>query len=121
MPKTLAQMMTKFKPEEQGEIQAEADELIAQEMTLQDLRKAYQLTQVEMCKQLGVEADTLSNLEQRTDLLLSILTTYIHALGGNLNLVAEFPQRKTLIISRLADLSSPDNIPITYNNHENNK
>lgn len=106
MVKTLAEMMTKFTLDEQTEIQAEANELIAEEMTLKELRKAYHLTQIEIGKQLGVGQDTICKLEKRTDLLLSTLTNYIQALGGNLKLVAEFPERKTVVIKGLVDLKN---------------
>jgi DNA-binding XRE family transcriptional regulator len=105
MTKTLAEMMARFTPEEQAEIQAEADRLIAEEMTLKELRKAYHLTQVEMGKNLGVGQDTICKLEKRTDLLLSTLASYVRALGGNLKLVAEFPDNKTIVIKGLGDLN----------------
>lgn len=105
MVKTLAEMMAKFTPEEQAEIQLEADKLIIEEMTLKELRKAYHLTQVEIGKNLGVGQDTICKLEKRTDLLLSTLANYVQALGGNLKLVAEFPENKTIVIKGLADLS----------------
>lgn len=108
MTKTLAEMMANFSPEEQAEIQAEANELIAEEMTLRELRKAYHLTQVEMAKNLGVGQDSICKLEKRTDLLLSTLANYIQSVGGNLKLVAEFPENKTFVIKGLGDLS--DNV-----------
>lgn len=41
MSKTLSEMMANFAPEEQAEIQAEANQLIAEEITLRELHKAY--------------------------------------------------------------------------------
>lgn len=111
MVKRLEQIMAKFSAEEQEQIQAKADELIAEEMTLRQLRKAYQLTQVDLAKQLGVRQDTVSKLEQRTDLLLSTLTNYIQAMGGDLKLVAEFPDRQAVIVTGLADLKDKTNEP----------
>ena len=98
MTKTLSEMMANFTPEEQAEIQAEANQLIAEEMTLRELRKAYHLTQMEIAKNLGVGQDSICKLEKRTDLLLSTLANYIQGLGGSLKLVAEFPENKTFII-----------------------
>ena len=106
MTKTMEEIMAKFTSDEQAEIQAEADELIAEEMTLRELRKAYHLTQVEMGKQLGVGQDTICKLEKRTDLLLSTLANYIEALGGNLKLVAEFPEKKAVVFKGLVDLGN---------------
>jgi DNA-binding XRE family transcriptional regulator len=105
MSKTLAEMMANFSPEEQAEIQAEAHQLISEEMTLRELRKAYHLTQMEIAKNLGVGQDSICKLEKRTDLLISTLANYIQGLGGNLKLVAEFPENKTVVIKGFADLS----------------
>ena len=104
MSKTLAEMMAIFTPEEQAEIQAEADKLIAEEMTLRELRKAYHLTQMEIAKTLGVGQDSVCKLEKRSDLLISTLANYIQGLGGNLKLVAEFPENKTVVIKGFAHL-----------------
>jgi DNA-binding XRE family transcriptional regulator len=110
MTKTLSEMMANFTPEEQAEIQAEANQLIAEEMTLRELRKAYHLTQMEIAKNLGVGQDSICKLEKRTDLLLSTLANYIQSLGGSLKLVAEFPENKTFIIKGLADLSDESSL-----------
>jgi DNA-binding XRE family transcriptional regulator len=105
MSKTLEQIMANFTPEEQAEIETEANQLIAEEMTLRELRKAYHLTQMEIAKNLGVGQDSICKLEKRTDLLISTLANYIQGLGGNLKLVAEFPENKTVVIKGFADLS----------------
>jgi hypothetical protein len=59
-----------------------------------------------MGKQLGVGQDTICKLEKRTDLLLSTLANYIEALGGNLKLVAEFPEKKAVVLKGLVDLGN---------------
>ena len=56
-----------------------------------------------MAKKLGVSQDSVSRLEQRTDLLLSTLRKAIRAMGGDLSLVAEFPDRKPVILSGIAE------------------
>ncbi|MDJ0731037.1 MAG: XRE family transcriptional regulator [Crocosphaera sp.] len=106
MTKTLAEMMSNFTPQEQAEIQGEADHLIAEEMILRELRKAYNLTQTEIAKNLVLEEDNISKLEKETDLLLSTLANYIERLGGTLKLVAEFPEKQTIIIKSLTDLNN---------------
>jgi hypothetical protein len=60
---------------------------------LRELRHARKLTQVKMPKTLGVTQDSVSRLEKRSDLLLSTLRKTVEAMGGNLSLVAEFPDR----------------------------
>ncbi|WP_080366213.1 helix-turn-helix domain-containing protein [Burkholderia pseudomallei] len=52
---------------------------------------------------LGVGQDTISRLEQRSDMLLSTLRRYIEGMGGKLELVAQFPNRPPVVIDHLAE------------------
>src|SRR3989442_5825408 len=52
-------------------VEDRAAELIAEEMSLRDLRKARKLTQARVAKVLGVTQDSVSRLEKRSDLLRS--------------------------------------------------
>ncbi|MDJ0662745.1 MAG: XRE family transcriptional regulator [Crocosphaera sp.] len=99
-------MMDNFTPQEKTEIQEEADKLIAEEMMLRELRKAYYLTQSEIAKNLVLEENNISKVEKQTDFLLSTLANYIERLGGKLKLVAEFPEKQTIIIQSLTDLNN---------------
>jgi transcriptional regulator with XRE-family HTH domain len=84
-------------------VEARADDLIAQEMTRRQLRRFRNRTQVEVAQALGVTQDSVSRLEQRTDLLLSTLRKYIQAMGGNLSILAEFPGQAPVKLAGLAD------------------
>src|ERR1700710_681253 len=75
-------------------IEKRAANLIQEEMTLQQLRRARTMTQVKMAKNLGVAQKQISEIEKRTDMHISTLRRSIEALGGTLALVAEFPDRK---------------------------
>ena len=55
-----------------------------------------------MAKELGIGQDGISKLEKRSDLLISTLRGYVEAMGGQLSLVAEFPNRKPVILSGIA-------------------
>jgi DNA-binding XRE family transcriptional regulator len=88
-------------------VEARAAELIAEEMTLRELRHARKLTQVHMAKALGITQDSVSRLEKRSDLLLSTLRKTVAALGGNLSLVAEFPDRAPVVLSGIAEETLP--------------
>jgi DNA-binding XRE family transcriptional regulator len=88
-------------------IEARATELIAEEMTLQELRRARKLTQVRMAKALGITQDGVSRLEQRSDLLLSTLRKTIEAMGGNLSIVAQFPDRAPVVLTGISALGTP--------------
>ena len=93
----------KLSPAQRRKVEARAAELIAEGMTLSELRKARKLTQVRMAKVLGVTQDSVSRLEKRSDLLLSTLRKTVRAMGGNLSLVAEFPDRAPVVLSGIAE------------------
>ncbi|HLM99264.1 MAG TPA: helix-turn-helix domain-containing protein [Bryobacteraceae bacterium] len=93
----------KLSPARRKRVEARAAELIAEEMTLRELRKARKLTQVRIAKALGITQDSVSRLEQRSDLLLSTLRKTVKAMGGNLSLVAEFPDRAPVVLSGIAE------------------
>jgi transcriptional regulator with XRE-family HTH domain len=103
MPITLKDKMKKLSPAQRKKVEARAAKLIAEEMTLRELRHARKLTQVKMAKTLGVTQDSVSRLEKRSDLLLSTLRKTVEAMGGNLSLVAEFPDRAPVILSGIAE------------------
>jgi DNA-binding XRE family transcriptional regulator len=97
----------KLSPAQRKKVEARAAELIAEEMTLQELRKARKLTQVSMAKELGITQDSVSRLEKRSDLLLSTLRKTVEAMGGNLSLVAEFPDRAPVVLAGIAETEPP--------------
>jgi transcriptional regulator with XRE-family HTH domain len=101
--------MAKLDPERRERIRKEAQVIIAEEMTLRDLRKAQQLTQERLAKELGVKQDSVSRLEHRADMLLSTMTNYVEAMGGTLRLVAEFPNRPPYTV-KLGDLDNGSEI-----------
>jgi len=78
--------------------------MIDQELTLRELRKALDMTQTALAKELKIGQDTVSRLERRTDMLLSTLDQYVQALGGRLELNVEFPGHKKV---RLKSLHEP--------------
>jgi len=88
--KTVRHMMAELPKKRQARIDARAKTLIAEEMSLQNLRKAHRKTQKAMAAQLGIGQDSVSRLEQRSDMLLSTLREYVAAMGGKIRLMAEF-------------------------------
>ena len=94
-------------PSRRKKVEARAAELIAEEMTLRELRKARKLTQVRMARSLGITQDSVSRLEKRSDLLLSTLRKTVEAMGGSLSLVAEFPDRAPVMLSGIAEDEPP--------------
>jgi transcriptional regulator with XRE-family HTH domain len=97
----------KLQPAQRKQVEARAARLIAEEMTLRELRHARKLTQVRMSKTLGITQDSVSRLEKRSDLLLSTLRKTMKVMGGDLSLVAEFRDRPPVVLSGIAEDESP--------------
>jgi len=103
MAKKLEQLMAELPQARRTAIEARAGELA----TLKDLRQAAQQTQQDMAAALGVGQDTISRLEKRSDMLLSTMRRYVEAMGGSLELVAQFPNRPPVVIDHLMAAHDP--------------
>ena len=101
---TLERILASMPKAERMKIKERADELFSEEMSLQSLRKARQLTQSALADQLGIKQENVSRIEKRTDLLLSTLTKYVEGMGGKLRLVAEFPDSPPITLAGIQDL-----------------
>jgi DNA-binding XRE family transcriptional regulator len=104
MATTLKDKMQALDVKRRKKVEVRATELIAEEMSLRDLRKAMVKTQVKMAKALGIKQEGVSRIEKRSDLLLSTLRGYVEAMGGELHLIAEFPDRPPVALSGVAKL-----------------
>lgn len=73
--------------------QASADKTkqMLKEMPLQELRQAHQMSQERMAELLDTKQANVSRIERRTDMYISTLRSYIEAMGGELDIVARFP------------------------------
>jgi DNA-binding XRE family transcriptional regulator len=103
MSKNVSDIIRTLSAAQRRKVEARAAELIAEEMTLQELRRARKLTQVSVAKALGITQDSVSRLEKRSDILLSTLRKTVQVMGGNLSLVAEFPDRAPVVLSGIAE------------------
>jgi DNA-binding XRE family transcriptional regulator len=96
---TLNERIKELKPARRKRIESRAAALIAEEMSLRDLRQALKLTQERIAEALDIGQDGVSRLEQGSDLLISTLRSCIEAMGGHLELVVEFPNRPPVVLS----------------------
>ena len=101
---SLAERMNKLPEERRKKVEERAKALIAEEMSLQDLRKARKQPQTRIAQQLGINQEHVSRIEKRSDLLLSTLSGYVEAMGGKLSLVVEFPDRPPISLTGIATL-----------------
>ena len=108
MTVSLDEMMAGLAPDRRRQIEERAQELIAEKMTLRELRKARQLTRVSVARELGVSQDAVSRLERRSDLLLSTLRRTVEAMGGTLSLVARFPDRPPVELAGITEHDARD-------------
>ena len=108
---TLEQRLEQLPPERRQRVEERAHTLIADEMSLRDLRRAREQTQASVAAKLGINQENVSRLEQRSDLLLSTLSSYVGAMGGKLSLVAEFPDRPPIALTGIAALDAEHDEP----------
>ena len=104
--KTLQEKLNALPAARRNQIQSRAAKLIEEEMTIRELRKARKMTQAAMAKTLGVKQEQVSRIEKRTDLHLSTLRRSVEAMGGELTLVAKFPDRAPVAITGFSDLEA---------------
>ena len=90
MAKHFRELRAKMSPAAQARSAARAEATLV-EMQLQELRKSRNVTQVDLAKVMKVEQAAVSKLERREDMYVSTLRDYVKALGGELKLVASFP------------------------------
>ena len=107
MGRTLTEDLAKLPVARREKIERRAAELIAEEMSLRDLRRALGRTQTKVAKALGIGQEAVSRLESRTDMLISTLDRYIKEAGGKLEIIARFPNRKPVKLKGLGEIAVP--------------
>ena len=98
---SLNDFIARLPASERRRIEARAKELIAEEMSLQDLRRAVGKTQTAVARRLKVGQDAVSKLETRSDMYISTLRGFLRAMGGELELIARFHDRPPVRIEEL--------------------
>lgn len=78
----------------------------AAKIPLRQMRKARALTQASIARRLNVNQAAISQMESRSDMYLSTLRAYIEALGGTLDIRAQFPEGE-IVLNELTDLNAP--------------
>lgn len=96
--------MNKLSSARRKKIQARAQELVAEECTMSELRKARAYSQVTLAEILEMRQGDLSKFERRADAYLSTIRRYVEAMGGRLDLIASFPNSKPVKIIHIGDL-----------------
>lgn len=90
MPKNFKLLEEKMSPAARARSLSAAQKMI-REMPLDDLREARQLTQEQLAESMHIGQAAVSRLEKRTNMYVGTLRRIIHAMGGELEIRAVFP------------------------------
>ena len=102
---TLREKMAQLPARRRARVEARAQELIAEETSLRALRRAHRKTQEKVAAELGIRQDSVSRLEQRSDMLLSTLREYVAAIGGSVRLLVEFKGQPAIELKGLGAIA----------------
>jgi len=102
MAKKFAELRAQLTPQAQEGALSSARAMLA-EMPLNELRQARGLSQKMLAEVLHVQQPSIAKMEKRTDMYLSTLRSHIEAMGGELDVVARFPDGAV----RISNFSDP--------------
>jgi transcriptional regulator with XRE-family HTH domain len=77
------------------------------DMALDELREARRMTQETLAQALNVKQSSISKIERRTDMYVSTLRGIVRGMGGELDIVAVFPDGRVRI-NQFAGLTDDD-------------
>lgn len=97
----LEEVMKSISLKRQKRIYQKANQYIKEYQTLQELRKELHLTQTDIAKQMQVKQVSVSNLENRSDMLLSTLNNYVKAMDCELEIFIKTPDQNHVKIDGL--------------------
>lgn len=96
MTKSFKQLKNKMPAAALRQARKKTDAML-EEVALQTLRQEQGISQENLAELLTTKQANVSRLERRTDMRISTLRSYVEALGGKLQLTAEFPSKKIAI------------------------
>lgn len=102
MAKKFSELRARMSPQSRARAEVKAQSMLA-EMPLNELRQARGLSQKMLAEVLHVQQPSIAKLEKRTDMYLSTLRSHIEAMGGELDVIARFPDG-AVKISNFSDL-----------------
>lgn len=90
MTKKFSELRSLMSPQAQARAEKKTREMLA-EMPLNELRQARGLSQKMLAEVLHIQQPAIAKIEKRTDMYLSTIRSHIEAMGGQLEVVARFP------------------------------
>ena len=104
MANKFSELRSRMSPPAQTRAKAKAQTMLS-EMPLNELRQARGLSQKMLAEVLHVKQPSIAKMEKRTDIYLSTLRSHIEAMGGQLEVVARFPDG-SVKISNFSEIGS---------------
>ena len=98
MARKFSDLRARMSPESQERARSKARTLL-KSGPLQDLRQARGLSQKDLATALHVQQPTIARIEKRTDMYISTLLSHIEAMGGELEVIARFPEGTVRILN----------------------
>ena len=90
MTRKFSELEAKMSPESRKWVKEEVAKAFT-EMPLNELRNARGLSQTMLAEALHIQQPAIAKLEKRTDMYISTLRSHIRAMGGELDVIARFP------------------------------
>lgn len=103
MTRSLNQLKKQLSPKVVKAAKVKTKKMLA-ELHLNELRHARELSQEELAGILHVRQASVSKLERKTDMYISTLRHFIRAMGGDLEIIAVFPD-STVKIKQFQDIN----------------
>lgn len=102
--RTLKEVLAALPADERKAIEERTRELVAEEMSLRELRKAMGKTQTAVARRLKIGQEAVSKIESRSDMLISTLRSYLRSGGGDLELLARLPDGRRVRLKSFEDV-----------------
>ena len=110
MAKKFSKLRDGMSASAQDKSRAKAQTML-EEMPLQELRVARGLSQQTLAEELHIQQPAVAKMEKRTDMYLSTLRNHIRAMGGELEIIARFPDGEV----RIQNFHESDDEPVNSN------
>jgi transcriptional regulator with XRE-family HTH domain len=99
-----ADLRKKMSPKAQQELE---DRVALASRHLDEIRRARGMTQVTLASAMGVSQAQITKVEHQADLYVSTLRRFVEAMGGELELVARFPDGVAIGVSLAESAARP--------------
>lgn len=110
MGRSLKSVIAELPPERRAWVEARsremADDMVRYAETLSEARRALEKTQTEVADVLQIKQNAVTQLEKRSDMLLSTLRKYVSAMGAELQITIRTAAGVVIVLDGFGTLSS---------------